>query len=414
MQDDRSQTCSIAEEPSRDELSRQVFGVLGIPIDAMGLAPSLRALKAAIQKKEAFLISTPNVNFLVSSRAERLFRESLLMSDLCVVDGMPIAWIARLLGVPIKERVTGADLFDALKFDDRLDRPFRVFLFGGADDVAARVGQNLNAQSRGLKCVGTLNPGAGTVDEMSSEKIIAAINASDADILAVFLSAKKAQSWLLQNHDRLRIPVRAQFGATINFEAGTIKRAPLILQRAGLEWLWRIKEEPYLWRRYWADGKSLLRLLLTGALPLTVDSLWRQLRSTRTGEGIRIDLSEDDDTVVVHLSGLAIAPHIDKAISAFREALGREKAIDVEVSSIRMVDPRFIGLLLMVRKQLRRRGQHLRLIRPSPAIVRALRWNGFEFLLSKEIGGMEDPGRLAKRPRVEQSTPSEYRREGLI
>jgi N-acetylglucosaminyldiphosphoundecaprenol N-acetyl-beta-D-mannosaminyltransferase len=153
---------------------------------------------------------------------------------------------------------------------------------------------------------------------------------------------------------------------------------------------------------------------LTGALPLTVDSLWRRLRSTRTGEGIRIELSEDDDTVVVHLSGLAIAAHIDKAISAFREALGREKAIDVDVSSIRMLDPRFIGLLLMVRKQLRRRGQPLRLIRPSPAIVRAFRWNGFEFLLSNEIGGMEDPGRIAKRPRVEQSTPSEYRREGLI
>lgn len=356
MMDDDSQIYSIAEGPPRDDLSRQVFGVLGIPVDAMGLAPSLRALEAAIQKKHAFLLSTPNVNFLVSSRAERQFRESLLMSDLCVVDGMPIAWIARLLGVPVRERVTGADLFDALKSADRFDRPFKIFLFGGTDDIAARVGETLNAQSRGLKCVGTLNPGVGTVDEMSSEKIIAAINASDADILAVFLSAKKAQSWLLQNHDRLTIPARAQFGATINFEARTINRAPLILQRAGLEWLWRIKEEPYLWRRYWADGKSLLRLLLTSALPLTADLFWRRLRSPRTDEGIRIELSEDDDTVVVHLSGLAIAAHIDKAVSAFREALDREKAIDVDVSRIRMLDPRFIGLLLMVRKQLRRRG----------------------------------------------------------
>jgi N-acetylglucosaminyldiphosphoundecaprenol N-acetyl-beta-D-mannosaminyltransferase len=408
LMQDGSQTYLVAgveAPPPRDELSRQVFGVLGLPIDAMGLEPSLKALEAAIEKKEVFLLSTPNVNFLISSRVERRFRESLLMSDLCIVDGMPIAWIARLLGVPIKERVTGADLFDALKFDDRFDRPFRVFLFGGADDVAARVGKTLNAQSRGLRCVGTLNPGVGTVDEMSSERIIEAINASGADILAVFLSAKKAQSWLLQNHDRLRIPVRAQFGATINFEAGIINRAPLILRSVGLEWLWRVKEEPYLWRRYWADGKSLLRLLLTGALPLAVDSLWTRLRSTRTGEGIRIELSEDDNTVVVHFSGLAIAAHIDKAISAFREALGREKAIAVDVSSIRMLDPRFFGLLLMVRKQLRRRGQDLRLIRPSPAIIRAFRWNGFEFLLSNEIGGMEDPGRTAKRPRIEPSTP---------
>jgi N-acetylglucosaminyldiphosphoundecaprenol N-acetyl-beta-D-mannosaminyltransferase len=289
-----------------------------------------------------------------------------------------------------------------------------VFLFGGADEVAARVGKNLNAQSCGLKCVGTLNPGFGTVDEMSSGQIIEAINASGADILAVFLSAKKAQAWLLQNHDRLRIPVRAQFGATINFEAGTIKRAPPFLRSAGLEWLWRIKEEPYLWRRYWADGQSLLRLLLTCALPLTVDSLWTRLRGVRTGGGLRIELREDDHSVVVQLFGLAIAVHIDEAIGAFREALGKKKAIDVDVSGASMFDPRFFGLLLMVRKQLRRRGQALRFIEVPPTISRAFRWNGFEFLLSNEIGGMEDPGRTAQRPRIKPPIPSEYHREGLI
>jgi N-acetylglucosaminyldiphosphoundecaprenol N-acetyl-beta-D-mannosaminyltransferase len=416
MQGADSQTNPVArvETPHRDELSRQVFGILGIPIDAMGLLPSLRTLEAAVENRETFLLSTPNVNFLVYSQVERQFRESLLMSDLCLVDGMPIVWIARLLGVPIKDRVSGADLFDALKFADRYDRRFGVFLFGGADEVSARVGKTLNAQSRGLKCVGTLNPGFGTVDEMSSGQIIEAINASGADILAVFLSAKKAQAWLLQNHDRLRIPVRAQFGATINFEAGTIKRAPPFLRSAGLEWLWRIKEEPYLWRRYWADGQSLLRLLLTCALPLTVDSLWTRLRGVRTGGGLRIELREDDHSVVVQLFGLAIAVHIDEAIGAFREALGKKKAIDVDVSGASMFDPRFFGLLLMVRKQLRRRGQALRFIEVPPAISRAFRWNRFEFLLSNEIGGMEDPGRTAQRPRIKPPIPSEYHREGLI
>jgi N-acetylglucosaminyldiphosphoundecaprenol N-acetyl-beta-D-mannosaminyltransferase len=329
------------------------------------------------------------------------------------VDGMPIVWIARLLGVPIKGRVSGADLFDALKFADRGDRPFSMFLFGGADDVAARVGQRLNAQSRGLKCVGTLNPGFGTVDEMSNHHIIEAINASGADILAVFLSAKKAQAWLVQNHDRLRIPVRAQFGATINFEAGTVKRAPRFLRGIGFEWLWRIKEEPYLWRRYWTDGKSLMRLLVTGALPVVVNSWWTRWRNARIYGALLIELRENDDSVVVHLSGLATAGHIDKAISAFREALGKEKPIDVEVSETRTVDPRFFGLLLMVRKQLRSRRQALRFTEVPPAIIRAFRRNGFEFLLSNEIGGMEDTGRIAQRPRINPSVSSEYRQEGL-
>jgi N-acetylglucosaminyldiphosphoundecaprenol N-acetyl-beta-D-mannosaminyltransferase len=369
----------------QDELSRQVFGVLGIPIDVTGLLTLLRKLEAAVKYRKPFLISTPNVNFLITSQGEKQFRECLLLSDLCPVDGMPIVWIARLLGIPIKDRVSGADLFDALKLADRFDRRLGVFLFGGADELAALVGKNLNARSSGLKCVGTLNPGFGTVDEMSNEQIIGAINASGADILAVFLNAKKAQAWLLQNHDRLRIPVRAQFGATINFEAGIINRAPPFVRSAGLEWLWRIKEEPYLWRRYWTDGKSLLRLFLTGALPLAVDSLWTRFRSAWTGRGLQIELREEAHAVVVRLSGLAIAVHIDEAIKAFRQALGKEKPIDVDVSRIRLLDPRFFGLLLMVRKQLRRRGQALRFIGLSPAILRAFRLNRFEFLLSDEV-----------------------------
>jgi N-acetylglucosaminyldiphosphoundecaprenol N-acetyl-beta-D-mannosaminyltransferase len=382
--DSRTNPVARVEALHRDELSRQVFGILGIPIDVMGLRTLLRKLEAAVKYRKPFLLSTPNVNFLITSRVEKQFRECLLLSDLCPVDGMPIVWIARLLGVPIKDRVSGSDLFDALKLTDRFDRRLSVFLFGGADELAALVGKNLNAKSGGLKCVGTLNPGFGTIDEMSGEEIIEAINASGADILAVFLNAKKAQAWLLQNHDRLRIPVRAQFGATINYEAGTINRAPPYLRSAGLEWLWRIKEEPYLWRRYWTDGKSLLRLLLTGALPLAVEALWTRFRSARTGEGLRIELREEEHAVVVGLSGLAIAAHADEAVNAFRQALGKGKAIHVDVSRTRLLDPRFFGLLLMVRKQLLGRGQALRFIVVSPAIIRAFRRNGFEFLLSDE------------------------------
>jgi N-acetylglucosaminyldiphosphoundecaprenol N-acetyl-beta-D-mannosaminyltransferase len=139
-----------------------------------------------------------------------------------------------------------------------------------------------------------------------------------------------------------------------------------------------------------------------------VNSWWTRLRIARIHGALLIELRENDHSVVVHLSGLATAGHIDKAISAFRDALGKEKPIAVEVSKTRTVDPRFFGLLLMVRKQLRRRGQALRFIEVPPAIIRAFRRNGFEFLLSNEIGGMEDPGRIAQRPRINPSIWSEF------
>ena len=136
----QTEQAARTDAPRLDELSRQVYGILGIPIDAIALSPTLKILEASVESREPFWLSTPNVNFLVTSQVDEQFRESLLLSDFCLVDGMPIVWIARLLGVPIKHRVSGSDLFDALKFADRLDRRFGVFLFGGAGQVAARVG----------------------------------------------------------------------------------------------------------------------------------------------------------------------------------------------------------------------------------------------------------------------------------
>ena len=223
------------------------------------------------------------MNFLATSRRNVKFRESLLRSDLCIADGMPLIWIAKLLGIPIAERITGADLFHTLKFTPRGSERLRVFLFGGAEGVADAVAKQLNATSPGLECVGVLNPGFGTIGAMSTDAVIDKINSSGADLLAVFLGAEKAQMWLLQNHHRIKVPVRAQFGAAINFEAGTIKRAPLILRNSGLEWLWRIKEEPYLWRRYWADGLTLLHLLFTSVIPLAAYAQFARLKGPERG-----------------------------------------------------------------------------------------------------------------------------------
>ena len=108
------------------------------------------------------------------------------------------------------------------------------------------------------------------MQQLSEDHYIDQINASNADFLVAALGAKKGQVWLLRNHFRLRVPIRAHLGATINFQAGAVRRAPRMLQQLGLEWLWRIKEEPALFGRYWYDGIALLRLLFTQVLPLAI------------------------------------------------------------------------------------------------------------------------------------------------
>src|SRR5664280_1476218 len=220
-----------------DDLAREVYGVLGIPVDVIDMPAVLRKIEVATAGNSPFLLSTPNLNFLVTSRLDPEFRESLLISDLCPADGMPIVWLARLLGVPIKERIAGSDIFETLKSARYATQRLSVFLFGGAEGVAAVACSKLNAEPGGMTCVGSFYPGFCTVDEMSTNPIIDSVNSSDADFLVAALGAKKGQAWLLRNHDRLQIPVRVHLGAAINFQAGTIKRAPEHMRKSGLEWL---------------------------------------------------------------------------------------------------------------------------------------------------------------------------------
>ena len=108
-----------------------------------------------------------------------------------------------------------------------------------------------------------LNPGFGTIEEMSSPHIIDEINSSQRGLNCSIFWRRKGPGMAASQPLAPSAAGTRQFGATINFEAGTVRRAPPMLRSTGFEWLWRIKEEPYLWRRYWNDGKALLKLLVT-------------------------------------------------------------------------------------------------------------------------------------------------------
>ena len=363
-----------------DDFLREVYGVLGVPVDVTSMAAVLEKTNSAAASGSVFFISTVNLNFVVTSQTEPDFRESLLLSDLCTADGMPVVLVARLLGVPIKARIAGSDMFDALR-SMRRSMPLKVFLFGSEQGVAAAACDQINAERGGLACVGSHYPGFGSVDDMSTDATIDLINSSKADFLAVALGAKKGQAWLLKNYGRLQIPVRAHLGATLGFQAGTVKRAPRWMRQLGVEWFWRILEEPQLWRRYCSDGLALVRLLLTRVLPLMVLRAWYTFKCRREKGDFLIERSEDRESVLLRPQGLADAQHINVAVSAFRAAVTANRHVVINFADTRLIDTRFLGLLLMLHKQLHGRGFRLTFTAIPPHIRRLFRLNGFEFLL---------------------------------
>jgi N-acetylglucosaminyldiphosphoundecaprenol N-acetyl-beta-D-mannosaminyltransferase len=365
----------------QSSLARPVYCVLGIPIDAVDLTAVVDKIEASATARAVLLVSTPNINFIVSSLSDPEFRESLLNSDLCPPDGMPIIWIARLLGLPIKQRAAGADLLERLKTRPTNDRRLTIFLFGGATGVAAEAARRLNSRPCGLHCVGSLNPGFCDISEMSRDQIIDAVNSSGADFLVASLGAKKGQLWLRRNHARLTVPIRAHLGAAINFQSGAVKRAPPLVRAWGFEWLWRIKAERYLWKRYRDDGLVLLRLMLTRVLPLVFIFRWQQFRRTQE---LSIQKEHTDQSTMFILRGAALEKDISKAIPRFDEALTGNGDVVIDLSDTVQIDARFLGLLLMLRKELLSRGRKLKFTTVPRAIKRVFYLNELGFLLSAD------------------------------
>jgi N-acetylglucosaminyldiphosphoundecaprenol N-acetyl-beta-D-mannosaminyltransferase len=179
----------------------------------------------------------------------------------------------------------------------------------------------------------------------------------------------------------LIVPILGQFGATINFQAGLIMRAPKFLQRVGFEWLWRIKEEPYLWRRYWGDGLKLLRIILTEVLPLMLYASSRYLTRWMRIDRVSAEFNEEEQRVIITLSGDLTEAHVADVIWCFRRALRSDKQILIDMSNARHVDSRFFGLFLMVYKQVLGHHRTLKFAGVTSCVRRMFSLNGFDFLL---------------------------------
>lgn len=355
------------------DFNRNVFALLGLPLDAVTQREAAQRVELARLTGQRCFLSTPNLNFLVNAQNDEAFRASVCRSDLSVADGMPLVWLARLLGLPLRERVTGSGLFEQLR--TRGSAGWNVFFFGGPQGAGEQACLALNGSPGGMRAVGCANPGFGSVEQMSDDALIARVNASGANFVVVSLGSGKGQAWISRNLARLKAPVVSHLGAVINFAAGTVQRAPRWMQVSGLEWLWRAKEEPRLLRRYASDGLALMRLLLTRVLPLV---LLQRLRPPAPAELQRAHVSQVQGGApgCANLHGAWQGSNLRPLRQMATELYRQGGDVQLDLSDTTSVDSAFAGLMLLLDTALRDRGERLRLRRASPAVARLLRLNG--------------------------------------
>jgi len=357
---------------------RNVHCVLGLPFDAVDTSAALRRLREAAAARKPTFLSTPNLNFVVGCRADRAFRDSVLHSDLSVADGMPLVWVARLLGIPIRERVTGSGLFERL--GEPGATPLKVYLFGGAKGVAELACRRINERGAGLVCVGYENPGFGDVEDLSREDRIARINASGADFLVVTLGAKKGQAWIERNRARIDVPLVSHLGAVMKIAAGNVRRAPEWMQKGGLEWIWRIKEEPALVGRYLGDGLAFLGLLATRVAPLA----WLVRANAPARQLLRSAAIEETESWrerVIRPRGAWVEQNLQALRECFSRNALKPKSLRLDLSGVTHADTSFLGQLVLLYGVRNRLGLKLSCAPVSQSAERLLRYGCGEFLM---------------------------------
>jgi N-acetylglucosaminyldiphosphoundecaprenol N-acetyl-beta-D-mannosaminyltransferase len=240
------------------------FQLLGVPVAATNMASAIRTVCSWIERGDrGRMVTFSTVHMLVEGIKNPGYFKVLQKSDMNCPDGMPLVWYGRRKTGTRVEQVCGPDFLPAF-CRATAEMGLRHFLYGGAEGVAEKAAIMLQRKSPGAQIAGVYSPPFRPLTAEEKEEIVRTINASRPDVLWVCLGCPKQEIWIDEFKDRLDVPVLLAVGLAVDILAGTKGRAPFVMRTLGLEWLYRLCQEPRrLWRRYLVYNSIFLYRLLT-------------------------------------------------------------------------------------------------------------------------------------------------------
>lgn len=232
-------------------------------IDNLTMQEALKEIDKLIKERRCAYVVTPNVDHIVQLETNKELQAVYANASLILTDGKPLLWIAKWYGTPIKEKISGSDLFPLL-CKMAAEKKYTMYFLGAAEGVAAKAADNLMKRYKGLQVVGTYSPPYGfEKDQIEMNKIKTMIRNANPHILIVGLGCPKQEKFIYYNRKELGVPMSLGLGASFDFEAGNIKRAPKWMADHGLEWLFRITQDPKrMAKRYLVDDRKILSLAI--------------------------------------------------------------------------------------------------------------------------------------------------------
>ena len=342
------------------------IALLGVPFDNVTMAEAVERIEQMIASRAPHYVVTANVDFLVQARRDIELRRILLDAPLALCDGTPLVWASRLLGNPLPERVAGSDLAPLL-IRLAAEKNYRLFLLGASPEANAQAVARLKAHHPALNLVGNYSPPFKPLLEMDHQEIKRRIHATRPDLLFVSFGCPKQEKWIAMHYRSLGVPVTIGVGATIDFLAGRVKRAPHWMQRTGTEWIFRVLQEPRrLFKRYvsdlWHFGRAILaqswemewrpgtRRCATPSSPVVVEPRWQRIQASE-----RLD-----------------ARSIRRDAGVWERLRTDDRHCLLELGNVKFIDSTGVAVLVRLQKRMCAAGRQLILLAPGAAVRRAL------------------------------------------
>jgi N-acetylglucosaminyldiphosphoundecaprenol N-acetyl-beta-D-mannosaminyltransferase len=354
--------------------TRKLLVILGIPIDDLNMSEALNRIEEFIATgratRKTHQIATVNADFVVNALKDPELRYLLQEADMATADGMPLVWGARALGVQLESRVTGADLVPALA-ERAAQRGYSLFLLGAEPGVAASAAAILKERFPRLIIAGVVSPPHRPVLEMD-HSVIETIKRARPDILLVAFGNPKQEKWIGMYGREVGVPVMIGVGGTLDFIAGKTRRAPVWMQRIGMEWSYRLLQNPRrLWRRYVVD--------LLGFTTFFLRQWWIMRQGQRpatllpmTGLIIVDYGGSEQATAVINVQGRLDITSYETFSAKGEEALSITPYIIVNLERAEFLDSSTIGLMVALAKEARDNGGDLWLAAVPEPIQRTL------------------------------------------
>jgi N-acetylglucosaminyldiphosphoundecaprenol N-acetyl-beta-D-mannosaminyltransferase len=233
--------------------------VLGCPITRLNLDGFVTRIDEFITSRKSHYVAVVNAAKLVKMRSDKELEQSVLAADLIGADGVPVVWVSRLFGIPLPGRVNGTDLmYELLKKGD--EKRYRIFFFGAQQRVLDRVLEVVRKDYPGVQIVGSHHGYFATHEEPG---IVEKIRMAKPDILLIAFGTPKKELWVKRYLRAMEVPVIHGVGGSFDVLAGVIPRAPLWMQKSGLEWFFRLLQEPgRMWHRYLVTNSLFVTLVI--------------------------------------------------------------------------------------------------------------------------------------------------------